>query len=172
MTVTMDIARLVTAASAFLSPDSRQDRTFLHMNNGEVYGNWVAWRTGTRLLRTGLAVQLTRQLKCRDARCYPSDTWFQPHCTGVRAYWSYPPSGPLRTGTQLFAISWPRARTLTCRGLIWVCQISQVTYIYSMCVNTHARTQTHTQTLARSLTVSAEVTCFVNVANSCVSTAV
>ena len=79
MTVMMDIARFVTATSAFLSPDTKQDSAFVHMGGGELHGNWLAWRTGTRVLRAGLAVVLTRDLQCRDVNCYPSDAWFQPH---------------------------------------------------------------------------------------------
>jgi hypothetical protein len=78
MTVVMDIARFVTPHSAFLSSDPAFDLDFVKKDGGETALNWLAWRTGTRIIHVALFVVLTRHLRCSNPNCYPSDPWFRP----------------------------------------------------------------------------------------------
>jgi hypothetical protein len=78
MTVLMDLARFVTPHSAFLSSDPAFDLDFVKKDGGETALNWLAWRTGTRIIHVALFVVVTRQLRCSNPNCYPSDPWFRP----------------------------------------------------------------------------------------------
>jgi hypothetical protein len=79
MSVIMDFARFVTPQSAFLSGDPSYDNTMKQFLGAEPAHNWLAWRTGTRVIRVGMYVTLTRDLKCSDPNCTRANNkWYRP----------------------------------------------------------------------------------------------
>ena len=77
MTVTMDILRFWTPASGYLAPDAAFN-TRLTQGLEQAY-NWLWWRTGTRVLRRPLYVDMGRR-HCRTAHCIRMPAWsILPH---------------------------------------------------------------------------------------------
>ena len=72
MTVTMDLARFWTPASAFLSTDAALQQIF--RIGVEPVLNFLWWRTGTKVLRRPLFVEIAR-LRCADPSCLRLPAW-------------------------------------------------------------------------------------------------
>ena len=77
MTVTMDILRFWTPASGYLAPDAAFEKK---LRSGLEHAfNWLWWRTGTRVLRRPLYVDMTRR-HCHTASCIRMPAWsILPH---------------------------------------------------------------------------------------------
>lgn len=72
MTLTMDLARFWTPASRWLSTDAALDPT---LSSGvEIAHNNLWWRTGTRVLRVPLFVEMSRR-RCTRPRCVRMPVW-------------------------------------------------------------------------------------------------
>ena len=72
MTVTMDLARFWTPASAFLSTDAAFEGMFRVGVEPALNSLW--WRTGTKVLRQPLFVEIAR-LRCADPSCLRLPAW-------------------------------------------------------------------------------------------------